>query len=151
MCIYLLPDIREKSSPSLKMKMWDFLGGAVVKDPPVTQGDTDSIPGWGHARGILSRLLSLSLSRACAPQLGDHHEKEVWALHGEKVHTSTKTQHSHRKVFNSRAVKRRLIWIWGNHRTSLFQNEIFWMICLNSFTTILQHPVILEWARTQSD
>ena len=33
----------------LKMKNWDFPGGAVVKNPPANAGDTGSSPGPGRS------------------------------------------------------------------------------------------------------
>ena len=28
-----------------------FLGGSAVKNPPLNEGDVDSIPGWGRSSG----------------------------------------------------------------------------------------------------
>ena len=60
------------------MTILDFLGGAVVKNPPANAGDTGSSPGLGRSHMPWSNLacapqpLSLS-SRTCEPQLLSPH------------------------------------------------------------------------------
>ena len=56
----------------------DFPGGAMVKNPPATAGDTGTIPGRGRSHMLRSnqahapQLLSLR-SRACRPELLSPH------------------------------------------------------------------------------
>ena len=44
-----LSDLPPGKRQKLKTQVWDFPGGAVVKNPPANAGDTGSSPGLGRS------------------------------------------------------------------------------------------------------
>ena len=74
-CFVCFPIMRlAKTNKAKNWRVWDFPGGAVVKNPPANSGDMGSSPGPGRSHmpqskeAPTSQLLSLS-SRAREPQL----------------------------------------------------------------------------------
>ena len=66
---------------------WDFPGGTVVKNPPVSAGDARNagwIPNWGRSPGVENRN-PLQYSR-----LESSAETRAW---GTKIHRSQRVRH----------------------------------------------------------
>ena len=82
--------------------MWDFRGGAVVKNLPANAGDTGSSPGPGRPHmpaeqlSPVPQLLSLC-SRAREPQLLSPRAESPCSATGESPRAATKTQRSQKK------------------------------------------------------
>ena len=78
-------------------EIWDFPGGAVVKNPSASAGDTGSSPGLGRShmprsnKARVPQLLSLH-SRACKPQLLKPVCLEPM-FHNKRSHCNEKTMH----------------------------------------------------------
>ena len=70
----------------LKVKIWDFLGGPVVKNPPYNAGDAGSIPGQGtkipHAMGQLSpHVTTTELAHLnWSPRAANYRAYAPWSL-----------------------------------------------------------------------
>ena len=46
--------VKSTNDYCIKKKIWDFTGGAVVKNPPAIAADTGSIPGPGKSHMLRS-------------------------------------------------------------------------------------------------